>query len=498
MRRTLTFVLVFLLSLAGFSIALANELNYINLPLHNDRAEVGTDCPSSGGPYWHFVITPNNGHSYFITFHLNLGDASTYDISVFIPNGGQLDNVFVAVPAGKTLESLNKTGSSADVYWDGEMQQPDKFTLSHVCPSAGYEALTVSKTVRTSYTRTHAWSLEKMVSPLDLYLYIPGQGASMPSTGVAVWTIDVNYEGYADSDWHISGQINITNTGTLDAVITGVNDVLAGIPIAVDCSVAFPYLLAQGETLTCIYNEDSYFEGSNVVTVTTERSSYTASAAILWGDPTTEINKTVTVVDSQGGILGTVTAPDDATFTYDKLFDWMDYQDEACGNHTYENTAQLMGEDFAVLDEAKAALMVHVQCHVFTTAYAKGNDATCFIPTFRNWGWTNFIASKPAYQTWSLWAGAGQCNTSKGVLVGSVSVTYNAAGYVTVNFNVSMPYVVRTSHVYAGTTPFPLVKAGNKWVYTNAPGQYTNNSPFSGPIYVIVHAEVGIPDLTFP
>lgn len=256
MRRTLTFVLVFLLSLAGFSIALANELNYINLPLHNDRAEVGTDCPSSGGPYWHFVITPNNGHSYFITFHLNLGDASTYDISVFIPNGGQLDNVFVAVPAGKTLESLNKTGSSADVYWDGEMQQPDKFTLSHVCPSAGYEALTVSKTVRTSYTRTHAWSLEKMVSPLDLYLYIPGQGASMPSTGVAVWTIDVNYEGYADSDWHISGQINITNTGTLDAVITGVNDVLAGIPIAVDCSVAFPYLLAQGETLTCIYDVD--------------------------------------------------------------------------------------------------------------------------------------------------------------------------------------------------------------------------------------------------
>ena len=98
----------------------------LNIPLNNNTADVGTDCPADRCTYWHFVISPNNGHSAFITFHLNLGDATTYDTTIFVPNGTQFDNVFVAVPPGKTLTVVDQAGSSADITWDGTGNAPDE------------------------------------------------------------------------------------------------------------------------------------------------------------------------------------------------------------------------------------------------------------------------------------------------------------------------------------------------------------------------------------
>jgi hypothetical protein len=115
----------------GAVMAFASNSTTTNIPLNNNTAEQGTDCPTQPGAYWHFVTSPNNGGSAFVQFHLNLGDATTYDTTVFIPNGSQLDNVFVQVPAGKTLTSLIKDGSSADITGDAS-----KFQLSHTCGGA--------------------------------------------------------------------------------------------------------------------------------------------------------------------------------------------------------------------------------------------------------------------------------------------------------------------------------------------------------------------------
>lgn len=372
-------------------------------------------------------------------------------------------------------------------------------TISHGCAPQDYEWLEVSKTVDTAYTRTHDWSISKSVDPTEVYLYIPGQGDDKPSTADVTWTVDVAYEGYLDSGWNVSGAITIENTGTLDAVITSVEDVLAGSPIAVYCGVTFPYTLVEGATLVCSYDEDGYVEGVNVATVTTEMDVYSSGdVAIVWGDPTTEVNKTVDVKDISdlfGEVdLGTVTAPNGATFTYDKTFDWEDYGDAYCGDYTYDNTAQVIGDGDVVLDEASASLNVYVQCYTYETAYAQGDSAICFIPTFSNWGWTNPIAF--GTYSWSLWAGAGQCDTSKGTLVGTVSVIYSG-GYVTVDYNVDSPYLLKETHEYAGETMFPKVKVGKNFVYTVAPGKYSNSGPFSGPVFVIAHAVVGLPDPSF-
>jgi hypothetical protein len=369
--------------------------------------------------------------------------------------------------------------------------------ISDYCPGY-YEELDVTKTVNTSYTREHFWDIDKKVETefgyeLDglpkIWLYTDGSGDEK-----ATWTVDVSYKGYEDKEFKVWGNIKIENIGTLDAVILSVEDVLGGVPIDVLCPVTFPYTLPVGETLTCTYGEDGNFEGYNEVEVTTERYTYTDSKLIVWGEPDTEINKTITVKDLSDlfgeVVLGQVTEPNDATFTYEKHFKWADYGADNCGHFEYDNTAWIVETD----QEASATLLVNVQCFVYQTAYAMGGTSTCFIPIFSNWGWTNKIGPAPAVYSWDLWAGAAQCDTSKGTLVGSVHVVYDEDGYVHVFYEVMAGYLLKETHVYAGYGMFPVVKGKQ----TVAPGAYTNASPFDGGyVYVIAHAVVGLPDPNF-
>jgi hypothetical protein len=378
---------------------------------------------------------------------------------------------------------------TATIQYKGTLGENSQFVISDYCPGVFDEELTVKKTAVTSFTREHFWDIDKSVATKNghmlneypkIWLYIDGRGNEK-----ATWTVDVTYEGYEDSDWNVSGKIIIKNTGDLDAVITSVDDVLAGTAIDVDCPVTFPYTLPPSQTLKCTYDEDGYVEGINKVTVTTERKTYTAEAPIVWGAPTTEINKTVNVKDISdlfGEVaLGTVTAPNDAQFTYFKWFKWANYGADNCGDFVYDNTATIVETG----QSASATLKVNVQCYIWETAYAKGAGAECFIPTFANWGWTNLIAA--GTNGMELWAGAAQCDTSKGTLVGTVD--YN--GGVTINLKPGYGYVLQSYRVYAGPTKFPLDRRGRETV---APGQYYIEDP---QVWLIVHAVVGIPDPTF-
>ena len=401
---------------------------------------------------------------------------------------------------GSNFYDYRPDGSYGDTYLTTPFNGAKAISHISFCyiPGEDVESLTVSKTVVTSFTREHFWDIDKKVETENgefindtpkIWLYIDGSGDE-----TATWTVDVTYDRYEDSGWNVSGVITIENTGQLDAVITPVGDVLGGTPINVLCGVSFPYTLLVDATLTCSYSEDGYVEGNNVVTVTTERDSYSATEPIVWGAPTTEINKTVTISDLSDLFgtpeLGTVTAPTGDTFTYTMNFAWADYGQDLCGDYIYDNTATIVETG----QYADATLLVNVQCYIYETAYAKGADAICFIPTFKNWGWTNPITPNGTY-TWDLWAGAAQCDTTKGTLVGSVTVDYVNGG-VKVTYNVFSNYILDETHVYAGYTMFPKDRRGNDTV---APGQYTNaTSPWSDKQgYVIAHAVVGMPDPNF-
>jgi hypothetical protein len=274
---------------------------------------------------------------------------------------------------GANWYDYSPAGSMGDTYLttpnDGDRG------ISHISwcyiPSEDYEDLDVSKTVYTSYTRTHFWDIDKSVDTEDgwehegypkIWLYIDGSGDE-----TATWTVDVTYEGYVDSAFKVFGDITIENTGTLEAVITNIEDYLAGQLIDVDCGEGFelPYTLPVGETLTCTYNEDvlTKIVGDNEVAVATERAVYgPVSEPIVWGDPTTVINETVNVKDLSdlfGEVdLGTVTAPNDAQFTYTEDFAWADYGADGCGDFVYNNTATIVETG----QYADATLKVNVQC----------------------------------------------------------------------------------------------------------------------------------------
>jgi hypothetical protein len=147
------------------------------------------------------------------------------------------------------------------------------------------------------------------------------------------------------------------------------------------------------------------------------------------------------------------------------------------------------------------------------TAFAfDGDQAGCFrnydlfIDNPNRWGWTNGTYGNGTY-TWNIYAGAGQCDITKGTKVGVLTMVYSGTT-ATVTYSLSgtnpqtgLPYSLKEVHLYVGTEEFPRDKQGD---YTIAPGQYPKKASglsgqttsftvtglSGGNVYVIAHAVV--------
>ena len=128
-------------------------------------------------------------------------------------------------------------------------------------------------------------------------------------------------------------------------------------------------------------------------------------------------------------------------------------------------------------------------------AYYNPNISTCFSYWgFKSWGWTNGPLG-PGDYTFDLYAGAAQCNLSKGENIGTLTVNYDGST-VHVYYDITgSGYTMSETHLYIGPTPIP---PNNK---PGVPGQYPykhdnlNNAvtdeytvPACDPIYIIAHA----------
>ena len=120
------------------------------------------------------------------------------------------------------------------------------------------------------------------------------------------------------------------------------------------------------------------------------------------------------------------------------------------------------------------------------TAFARDTDgANCFLDNgFSRWGWSIQLPDFGDYE-YDIYAGAGQCDISKGAMVGTVSISYDAGG-IEVTYNILPGYTLDETHTYAGAAMFPM----NDGADTVAPGQYYIEDNLSGSIYVIAHAVV--------
>lgn len=149
----------------------------------------------------------------------------------------------------------------------------------------------------------------------------------------------------------------------------------------------------------------------------------------------------------------------------------------------------------------KVSITIECKCATCGTAYAYRADyATCFIDLgFKPWGWTNGPLGPGSYE-FQLWAGAAGCDTSKGRLVGQLTINYNGSTAV-VTYQMYEGNWMTATHLYVGNDRLPKNKKGNETV---SPGQYPykhdplNNVPtdsytvtgLSGNIYVVAHGVV--------
>ena len=107
---------------------------------------------------------------------------------------------------------------------------------------------------------------------------------------------------------------------------------------------------------------------------------------------------------------------------------------------------------------------------------------------FNRWGWSVELDGYGDYN-FGFYAGAGQCDLSKGTPVGGVKVIFNDDGVSVDNFHMKDGFVLKEFHFYAGDTEVPIGKNGKSTV---APGQYYNEGDYDndGKVYVILHSVV--------
>ncbi|NMB69574.1 MAG: hypothetical protein GYA20_12525, partial [Chloroflexi bacterium] len=190
----------------------------------------------------------------------------------------------------------------------------DSATVVVNCTEIEY-GLTVTKTADTSFKRTYDWNIAKSSSVSSLTLS-PGQVFAVP------YTVTASVTGYTDSDWAVSGSINVYNPAPFAQSIASVNDVVSdGINASVNCGVSFPYSLAAGATLTCTYSAalPNAMDRLNTASATlVGGAQYTGTATVSFAAAAmTEIDECINVSDSLYGNLGSVCASaSPVTFNY--------------------------------------------------------------------------------------------------------------------------------------------------------------------------------------
>ena len=248
--------------------------------------------------------------------------------------------------------------------------------------------LIITKTAQTSFTRTYLWTLEKTVDNPGPILLYPGDYTEVEYQVVA----GLDSPAYIDSDWSVEGTITIENLGAAEVPLASVTDMMTpgDISVPVECD---DWIVPALGSITCTYGPVSLSDGSDrtnmaTVTVPDDPREWTATAAILFDQPTTEIDPMADVEDSQWGFMGQVGWDETPhIFTYP----WkIQATGDTCGLFEVPNTATLTTNDTGTELTADANVQILEVCP--TIAYEDlplilGND----------WDYNDLVVQVPIY-----------------------------------------------------------------------------------------------------
>ncbi len=379
---------------------------------------------------------------------------------------------------------------------DNSNEQPAEISHLNFC---WYGRVGVTLSGTPSYTRTHAWSITKNASA--------PASVTTGSPVVVSYTVAVD-ETSVDSDWAIAGAVTLTNSGYAAAgTVSGVSVDVGGTAATVSCwnsqlqAVSFPYTMLNNELLQCRYSASVSDASTRTVVATvsalTPFAASSGSAVVAFGEPTSEIDSSVSVSDDRY-TLAPGTATSDYTWNYT-----LSYGPYAACTPVQlpTNTASYLTNDNGLTGSATAGGMtvnvtgcVTGDAEEIGTAFAFGSGAASFTTlsngAIHRWGWSLQIAAPGSY-TYDVYVGAGQNDLSKGTRVGTVTITYTGTA-VTAAYNLDAGYVAMQQHLYAGGSALPIVCKGKTCSPSVAPGQFTVATNLSGgPVWVIAHSVIG-------
>lgn len=253
----------------------------------------------------------------------------TYDRTLSCGTSHLYPNTAAVSPGGHESKPFGESSASVDVHCAAPL------------------ALQVSKTAVPSFTRTWDWTVAKTADQAQIDLKDGG-------TGSTNWNVTLApKEGSpVDSAWRLSGTITVTNPNAFAVDGVDVSDSLGG---NVTCPTA---TIAAGGTLHCTYSVrlESGESGTNAATATTTTTTASGpvpsgqgSAPYAFTEPTSTVNENVDVVDTNGKTWSDRTEGFVASYSTGSL---------PCRDATYTNTARVIGDEGAILDEATATVRV--------------------------------------------------------------------------------------------------------------------------------------------
>ena len=181
--------------------------------------------------------------------------------------------------------------------------------------------LIVSINVETEFKRIFGWAIEKTATP-DTWDFFEGD------EGTTEYVVQVNMTDSTDCEWKIGGQIQITNPGPGNILISSVSQQIENdIPTQINTTIRCPYLLAPGESINCNYGA-AVAEGKPGHITTTilydnEKQHRMSSnkTEFSFDKPTSKVNDEVIAEDSW---TESVRATKDTTIVYYKTFSCAD------------------------------------------------------------------------------------------------------------------------------------------------------------------------------
>lgn len=236
------------------------------------------------------------------------------------------------VNAADTCSVAGTGGTITITVNDGDLLNVPDFGNHPPC-TTGCGVLTVTKTANPSLTRTFKWDISKSVDKTEI-----------DTSGSATfnYTVSVTHDTGTDSKWQLTGSIRLGNATIGDVTGVVVTDTVDnGGSCTVDTTGFNGTVPANNHVdlpYTCTYaNAPSPAASTNHVTVSSDEGPFVGQQDFDFGAAAvTLVDDSVTVTDTFGGNLGTVssTDPSPTTFPYSHTF-----TDPAGTCTTHDNTA---------------------------------------------------------------------------------------------------------------------------------------------------------------